>query len=68
MPELVAHRLKYSLFYDRDGQRLVGYDNEAGKGDHRHLGDREEPYVFQSVEQLVADFEADVAKLRDEAL
>jgi hypothetical protein len=62
-----THGLKYSLFYGRDDHRLVGYDNEAGKGDHRHLGDREEPYTFQSVEQLVADFEADVERLRGEA-
>jgi hypothetical protein len=59
-----GHSLKYSLFYGRDGKRLVGYDNEAGKGDHRHLADHEEPYTFRSVEQLVADFEADVTRLR----
>jgi len=61
-----SHDLKYSLFYGRDGTRLVGYDNEAGKGDHRHLGDRQEAYLFQSVEQLVADFLADVTRLRGE--
>ena len=61
-----AHHLKYSLFYGRDGRRLVGYDNEAGKGDHRHWEGREETYAFQSVEQLIADFAADVAKLRGE--
>jgi len=22
-----------------DGQRIVGYDNELGKGDHKHLRD-----------------------------
>jgi len=59
-----AHRLKYSLFYGRRGARLVGYDNEAGKGDHRHYGDREEPYAFTSPEQLVADFLADVRRMR----
>lgn len=67
LPEPVAgstHRLKYSLYYRRVGERLVGYDNERGKGDHRHYGDREEIYAFTSVEQLAADFEADVAKLR----
>ena len=57
------HRFKYSLFYGEGGRRLVGYDNEPGKGDHRHYGDREEPYVFRSVEQLVADFLADVTAL-----
>lgn len=59
-----AHQLKYSLYYGRPGERLVGYDNERGKGDHRHYGDREEAYVFTDVERLVADFEADVEKLR----
>ncbi len=56
------HGLKYSLFYGRPGERIVGYDNERGKGDHRHYQDREEPYAFVSVEQLVADFLADVRK------
>ena len=50
------HRLKYSFFYGRVGQRVVGYDNELGKGDHRHIFDREEKYIFISVEKLVADF------------
>jgi hypothetical protein len=56
------HGLKYSLFYGRPGERIIGYDNEAGKGDHRHYRDREESYAFVSLEQLVADFEADVRK------
>ena len=59
-----AHRLKYSLFYGGVGGRLVGYDNEAGKGDHRHYGDRQESYSFTTVEQLVTDFLADVSDLR----
>jgi hypothetical protein len=58
------HGLKYSLYYGRNGVRLVGYDNEQGKGDDRHYGDREEPYAFTSVEQLIADFLSDVRKLR----
>ena len=56
------HGLKYSLFYGRDGQRIVGYDNESGKGDHWHYRDREEPYAFTDVDTLVADFPADVAR------
>jgi hypothetical protein len=36
----------------------VGYDNERGKGDHRHIGDREESFVFVSMEQLIQDFYA----------
>jgi hypothetical protein len=56
------HGLKYSLFYGRPGDRIIGYDNETGKGDHRHYRDREEPYAFVSIERLVADFEADVRR------
>jgi hypothetical protein len=56
------HGLKYSLFYGRPGERVVGYDNETGKGDHRHHRDVEEAYEFQSLEKLLADFWADVRK------
>lgn len=55
-----AHSLKYSLFYGRPGTRIVGYDNERPKGDHKHVRDVETPYVFTTPEQLVADFLADV--------
>ena len=57
------HRYKDRL-YGSEGRRLVGYDNERGKGDHRHRRDREEPYRFTSVENLVSDFLADVAEER----
>jgi hypothetical protein len=56
--------LKYSLFYGYPGRRLVGYDNERTKGDHRHLDERELPYRFVSVEQLMADFLTDVSRVR----
>ena len=42
---------------------MVRYDNERGKGDHRHYGEREEVYSFVSGVQLVADFLHDVARL-----
>ncbi len=58
------HRFKYSLFYGRPGERVVLYDNERGKGDHRHYGEREEPYLFKDVETLRSDFLADVRKVR----
>lgn len=32
--------------------------------DHRHVGDREEPYRFSSVEALIADFLSDVKRER----
>lgn len=40
----------------------MGYDNERGRGDHKHLGEVETAYRFVSPEQLVADFLADVEK------
>lgn len=62
-----AHAFKYSLFYGFPGKRLVGYDNERGKGDHRHIRNREELYAFSSVEQLVSDFLSDVRHVRGES-
>jgi len=60
------HGLKYRLFYGYPGQYLVRYDNEAGKGDHRHYEDREENYSWESVEQLINDFRTDIERLRGE--
>jgi hypothetical protein len=34
------HGLKYRLYCGRGEHCVVRYDNEAGKGDHRHYGDR----------------------------
>ncbi len=62
------HGLKYSLYYGRADKRLVGYDNERGKGDHKHIEEREMRYRFVSVEQLVADFLADVDGVRQDEL
>lgn len=56
-----VHEFKYSLFYGESGERWIGYDNEAGKGDHRHYGTREEVYLFSTPERLIEDFLADVA-------
>ena len=62
-----THDLKYRLFYGDEGQRVVGYDNERGKGDHRHVQGREQRYRFVNVEMLVKDFLADVARERSES-
>jgi hypothetical protein len=58
------HGYKYRAVYVLDGQRIVGFDNERGKGDHRHLDGKELPYTFTSVEQLVEDFIAAVSARR----
>jgi hypothetical protein len=57
-----THGIKYRLAYVVDGKCVLRYDNEAGKGDHRHVGAGEMPYVFVSVDQLLDDFLDDVAK------
>ncbi len=58
-----THRIKYRLYCGRSGVTVVRYDNETGKGDHRHYGENEQPYAFTSVGQLLADFAADVERL-----
>jgi len=59
--------LKYRLYYgDSEGNCLMRYDNERGKGDHRHGIDLEAPYQFIDVDALVADFHADILRLRGE--
>jgi hypothetical protein len=45
-----------------DGDCVVRYDNESGKGDHRHFGARERAYAFETPEKLLADFQADIAR------
>jgi hypothetical protein len=60
------HPFKYRLVFVRKGKRLVGYDNERGKGDHRHIGETQSPYVFVSEEHLLEDFWRDVMEATNE--
>ncbi len=55
---------KYRLVYVVGGQRVLGYDNERGKGDHRHFAGREEPFPFLSIENLLERFIAEVEAMR----
>jgi uncharacterized protein DUF6516 len=57
-----THRYKYRLYFGAGGVSRVRYDNERGKGDHRHIGAEEFDYVFTSVEQLLEDFRSDVER------
>lgn len=61
-----THSVKYRLAYVVEGECVLRYDNESGKGDHRHMGDKETTYVFISVDQLLDDFLADVARWKGE--
>ena len=60
------HRFKYALFYGRPGVRLVLFDNERGKGDHKHIREAETSYTFTTPEALVADFLAAVRAIQAE--
>jgi hypothetical protein len=51
-----AHEFKYRLAYVVNGACVVRYDNETGKGDHRHFGGKESAYAFRTPEKLIADF------------
>jgi len=56
------HLFKYRLAYVVRGVCVVRYDNEAGKGDHRHFGEKESIYRFTDPDRLIADFQADIAR------
>jgi len=61
------HGLKYRLYCGTlDGACVVRYDNEHGKGDHRHYGDDEVPYHFSSLTALLIDFRRDIERLTGE--
>ena len=60
------HDFKYRLAYVVEQVCVVRYDNEAGKGDHRHFGERESSYTFQGVDKLIADFQRDIARWNNE--
>lgn len=59
-----THGFKYRLVYVVNGRRVVGFDNERGKGDHCHLDGVELPYEFTSIETLIEDFIREVDKRR----
>ena len=59
-----AHGVKYRAFYTVNGGRIVGFDNERGKGDNCQVDGVQQPYVFSSVEQLIEDFIAAVVARR----
>lgn len=60
------HGLKYRLhFGNYIGDCIIRYDNKSGKGDHRHIGTRQEKYVFTTLEKLLQDFWSDVNNARE---
>ena len=61
-----AHSFKYRLAYVVSGECVLRYDNEAGKGDHRHWGAQETGYAFSDTDALINDFYADIARYNHE--
>ena len=54
------HQFKYRFFFGtNDGTCLVRYDNERGKGDHKHIEGIELPFLFRGLEATFADFLAE---------
>jgi hypothetical protein len=65
VPKPVAgstHSFKYRLAYAVSGVCVVRDDNEAGKGDHRHFDAKENAYIVQTPQKLLADFERDMMR------
>ena len=60
------HSFKYRLAFVVIDKCVVRFDNESGKGDHRHIGRNESPYTFTTIDKLVADFFGEVQRWRNE--
>lgn len=60
-----SHDFKYRVYYGRSGIDRVRYDNERGKGDHRHINGQELQYSFESIDKLLDDFERDIDEWRE---
>lgn len=58
------HGYKYRAAYSLNGERIVEFDNERSKGDHRHMDGKQLPYTFERMDQLVEDFIAAVSARR----
>jgi len=57
-----AHRFKYRLAYVVNGECVLRYDNEVGKGDHRHIAGKQSSYASTTAEKLIADFQREIVR------
>ena len=58
------HGYKYSLVYIVNDERVIGYDNGEGRGDHRHYGKIEKTYKFKGIDSLFEDFYNDIEQFK----
>jgi len=61
-----SHSFKYRLAYVVNQQCVLRYDNESGKGDHRHWGADQTSYRFSTPEKLLNDFQRDIERWKHE--
>jgi hypothetical protein len=59
-----THSFKYRLALVANGFCVLRYDNETGKGDHKHIGEQEIPYAFTTPQALLNNFWNDVENWR----
>lgn len=57
------HLYKYRLALIVNQECVMRYDNEPGKGDHKHIGNDESEYKFTTTEKMLEGFWQDVEKL-----
>ena len=55
--------VQYRLALVVNGECVLRYDNERGKGDHRHIKGREEAIEFISLEALFDAFRSDMERM-----
>lgn len=58
------HVFKYRLALVLNGNYVLRFDNERGKGDHKHVGEDKTPYLFTTPQNLLNDFWNDVDNWR----
>ena len=61
-----THSFKYRLELVVNDVCVMRYDNEAGKGDHKHIGEEQVPIDFVDLATLLDEFDADVDRWSDE--
>jgi hypothetical protein len=68
LPRPVAgsrHSFKYRLALVVDEQCVLRFDNETGKGDHKHAGAVEVPYCLYEPGAALADFWGEVERWQE---
>jgi len=51
----ISRGLNYSVNYRIGAVPIIRYDNDEGKGDHRHVFGKEEPTDFRSYKEIIKE-------------